>query len=232
MKTNTNSQKQIIFLPIFVILGLVALQIPFSQILGSTQKFSLFDFFGPTTGKFLGPTLGIISVLLVKILEVVVAGKAFDLTTLIRLLPMSLAALYFGSHSAKKGLIAALCLLAFILHPIGREVWYFSLYWLIPIFASFNKERLSFKALGSTFTAHAVGSVSFLYAFQLPAQVWHNLIPIVFYERMTFAAGIWVSFFLFNFALDKATKFLSATFLKSLVDIRYRPSWKFLRFYS
>jgi len=44
-------------------------------------------------------------------------------------------------------------------------------------------------ALSSSFIAHAVGSVIWLYSLSMPAEKWIALIPIVAVERFIFAAG-------------------------------------------
>jgi len=54
------------------------------------------------------------------------------------------------------------------------------------------------RALGATFTAHAVGGALWIWVFALPAPVWISLIPIVALERSLFALGICVSFVLVN----------------------------------
>jgi len=186
-----NKKSNLILLPVFIILGIVALQIPFTKIIGSTQKFSLFDFIAPVAGGFLGSGLGFISIVAVKIFELIFSHKVLDLTTILRLLPLPLAALYFGSKSKLRAIIPVVCMILFISHPQGRQAWYYSLYWLFPIADSFINK---FKSLGATFTAHAVGSVVFLYAFNLQAAVWKSLIPVVAIERLQFALGIWLSY--------------------------------------
>lgn len=185
------NNKKLLFVPLFVILGMIALQIPFTKIIGSTQKFSLFDFIAPIAGGFLGAGFGFIAIVAVKVFELVFSNKVLDLTTILRLLPLPMAALYFGSKSKFRALIPLACMILFIAHPQGRQAWYYSLYWLIPITDSFINK---FKSLGSTFTAHAVGSVVFLYAFNLNAVVWKSLVPVVAMERIQFALGIWLSY--------------------------------------
>lgn len=220
--------KKILFVLFFTLLGLLALQIPVSKIIGSTQSFSLFDFFAPTVGAFINSFGGLISVFLVKVIDLLVVKKSIDIISIFRLLPLPLAAFYFGSMSRKKGLIALICMLLFIFHPIGKQVWAYSLYWLIPIFASFFPKRLLLKSLGSTFTAHAVGSVIFLYTVKLPPQVWKSLIPIVFMERLNFTIGIYLSYFIFNLILNYLAKLLKSRNIRLLVNKDYLPSKKFL----
>ena len=223
---------KIIFVFLFSLLGLIALKIPVSRIVGSGQSFSFFDFFAPTVAMFLGTLPGAISVLLVKLFDLIFISRKIEAVSLLRLLPLPLAAFYFGSKSKKRSLIAIICIILFIVHPVGRQAWVYSLYWLIPIFACFFPKRLFLKSLGSTFTAHAVGSTIFLYAFQLPTAVWKGLIPVVFVERVGFALGIYLSYFVFNVSLNFLLRVLRFEKLYFLVKKEYLPSWKFLLRYS
>jgi len=91
----------------------------------------------------------------------------------------------------------------FALHPVGGQAWVYSLYWLIPVIATFFPERLAGRALGATFTAHAVGSVAYLYMFQSTPAFWLALIPVVAVERLLFASGISVSYVALNSLLAK-----------------------------
>lgn len=93
----------------------------------------------------------------------------------------------------------ALAIIAFNLHPIGRTVWYYSLFWTIPyLVLPLTNRFLLLRSLGSTFTAHAVGGAVWIWAFNMPASVWQSLIPIVFLERALFALGISASYLLIN----------------------------------
>lgn len=225
------TKKQILFIIIFIVLGLTISQIPISSIVGSKQSFTPFEFLGPTSGMFLGPWAGAISVFFVKLFDVLVKHQTFDVTTVIRFFPMIFAAIYFGIAKSKKIILAIplLCIVLFMLHPEGRQAWYYSLYWLIPIVCFFKKDRLALNALGSTFTAHAVGSIAFIYAFNLSAPVWVSLIPVVFMERMLFCAGIWVFYLAINSILDWLVEKRKISVLRVLVDPNYVLSKKFFK---
>jgi hypothetical protein len=122
-----------------------------------------------------------------------------DIGTIIRFLPMLFAVLYFARKDKFNLIIPVIAIIAFISHPIGLTVWYYALFWTIPIVAYFLRDRFIFaRALGATFTAHAVGGALWIWAFALPAPVWISLIPIVAMERMLFALGICVSFVAVN----------------------------------
>ena len=231
---NKSSKRIILAVLIFTVIGLIAIQIPFNKIIGSEQFFSMFEFMGPSAGMLIGAWPGAISAIFVKAINTVATGGEWDLTTIIRLFPMALAALYFGAKPKNKKLVALIpvaCMIAFWLHPEGRQAWYYALYWLIPVLASLKSERLILNSLGSTFTAHALGSVAFLYAFNLPAAVWLGLIPIVFVERLMFTAGIAASYLVFNNVLNWLDKRLNVKIFHSLVNEHYLLNKKLVRKY-
>ena len=223
-------KKKLIYLSIFIGLGFILLQISFTNIIGSDQKFSLFDFFAPTIGMFLASFWGAISVVIIKFANALISGQNIDTITIIRFFPLALAALYFGVQKYKKlvAIIPIICMIMFIMHPEGRGAWFFSLYWLIPVVAVFAKKSLIFNSLGATFTAHAVGSTAFLYALNLPSGVWIALIPIVFLERMLFTGGIAVSYIRINTMGNCVANKFSIISLKKLVRPEYTFSKKLL----
>lgn len=223
-------QKQkIFFVIIFTILSLIAFQIPISKIIGSSQSFTLFELLAPIGGMFLGPLFGGLSAFFVRLINIVLLRQSLDLLTVIRFLPAVLAAAYFGMKTKKTALIFPICIVLFLLNPIGRQAWLYPMIWLIPFFASFGKKRLVLNSLGATFTSHAVGSTIFLYAFGLTPQIWLALIPVVFIERGIFTAGIWLSFTVVNTVLDKLSKIEFAKFLGQFVKKDYVLSQEFLR---
>ncbi len=205
----TKLQKTLFFLILFSVLGFIALQIPFNKILGSNVSFTLFDFFGPMAGAFLGPVLGVASVFAVEIFNIWVKHTPLTTSTIIRLFPTLFAVFYFAVIAKKKQsgrwilAVPILCIIAFIAHPIGRQVPYYPLlFWWIPVAAYFKRNNLFLKSLGATFTAHAVGSTAFLWALNLPVEVWRNLPPIVVAERLLFASGIAASFVIVKYTLS------------------------------
>ncbi|MCX6722599.1 MAG: hypothetical protein NT094_00850 [Candidatus Staskawiczbacteria bacterium] len=225
-------KRKILFLAIFTILGLIAFQVVVNKIVGSSQNFTLFELLGPTGGTFLGPILGAISVFFVRALNVIILHQKLDLLTVIRFLPMMLAAVYFGIKTKKTAIIFPICIALFLLNPIGRQAWMYSMIWLIPFFATFFNKRRILKSLGATFTAHAVGSVIFLYTFGLTPAMWIALIPVVFIERGVFTLGIWTSCLVLNNVLDKLTNLKMVSFLKPLVNENYLISQKFFKSFA
>ena len=94
-------------------------------------------------------------------------------------------------------LLPMLLFLAYQMSPNGH--WIYSLYWLIPIFLPvLMPKNLFARSLSSTFVAHAIGSVAFLYLFDTTPEFWLSLIPIVALERLTFATGISLSYVVMN----------------------------------
>lgn len=215
------NNKKIFFVLVFAVLSLLAYNINFSPLLGTNnQSFTVFQFFAPTSGFFLGPFLGAASVLLAQIASFVLLGKSVSAFGLARFVPMLVAAFYFGTRKKKLvGIVPVACMALFVLHPVGRQAWFYSLYWVIPIVAAFFKERLFLKSLGSTFTAHAIGSVAFLYLIPTTPILWVALIPIVFVERVLFAMGISASFVCFNSLLSWVDARLPVHFVR--IDPKY-----------
>lgn len=205
----TNLQKKLFFLALFSIIGFISLQIPFNKIMGSNVSFTLFDFFAPIAGGFLGSVFGIASVFAVEVINLFIKHTPLTTGSVIRLFPTLFAVLYFAYVSKKKFsgkwllIIPVLCILAFIAHPIGRQVPYYALmFWLIPVIAYFKRDNLFIKSLGSTFTAHAVGGAAWIWVFNLPAAVWKGLIPVVITERLLFATGIAASYIIMKYTLS------------------------------
>lgn len=111
-------------------------------------------------------------------------------------LPTLTGALYFsllGKNKFYTRLAAALpafvCMTLFWLHPVGQLAVFYPLYWIIPVLvALIDQKNFFLQALGSTFTAHAVGSVFWLYGGLLATPAaWTALIPVVALERFGFA---------------------------------------------
>lgn len=190
--------KQLVFFILFTLLGFLSLQVPFNKLAGSNVSFTLFDFFAPIAGAFLGPIFGIASVLTVMIANNLLKEVPWTTGAIIRLFPTLFAVYYFAMISKKSGkwilAVPVLAIIAFLAHPNGRQVPQYTLFWVIPIIAYKFRNNLYIKSLGSTFTAHSVGGAAWIWAFNLPASVWQGLIPVVISERLLFAAGIAASF--------------------------------------
>ena len=210
--------RKTIFLVIFSVLAIFAMNINFSRLTGTeNQFFTVFQFFGPIVGAFLGPFIGILAVLLAEVGNMLIFGKSFTLLSVLRLLPMLFATYYFATRKDKLNLrswsswatiiIPLIAIATFITHPVGRTVWFFSLFWTIPIIITLLPPVYSnnpwLKGLGATFTAHAIGGAIWIWTVPMTTEAWILLIPVVAYERFLFALGIGASYILFNTLLDK-----------------------------
>ena len=216
--------RKLVFILLFSGLVLVGNSINFSKLVGAeNQFFTLFQFFGPIAGGFLGPLVGAASVLVAEIIDFVIKGKALEPINILRLAPMLFAAWYFGTKKdAFKDVSVAvpiLAIAAFVLHPVGAQVWWFSLYWTIPLIVKFLPDRLFLRSLGATFTAHAVGGALWVWSVPMTPAQWNALIPIVAYERLLFALGITASYIAMNTLLSKVPEKLRAPHVR--IDPRY-----------
>ncbi len=218
---NWIDKRKALFLGAFIVLALAAYQLRFSTILGvPSESFSFFQFLGPIGSQLFSVPLGVASVLVVEVLNFALSGKVLDGITLLRFFPMAFAAAYFGfklSENKKENnlrhkvrhrailLVPLACMVLFVLHPEGRQAWFYSLFWLIPpVAALWFEKSLIARALGATFTAHAVGATAFIWAFNIPAATWMTLVPVTAFERGFFALGIAASVVAFSTALDAA----------------------------
>jgi hypothetical protein len=189
---------KILFIGLFTLLGLMALQVPFTTVLGSNVKFTLFDFLAPTAGAFLGTAPGIISVLLMQIINVIIHGGRFtEIAGFIRLFPILMGVFYFSKSRKINVLFPILAIIAFNLHPIGRSAWQYSMFWLIPVAAHFFRKNLFLRSLGATFAAHSLGGALWVWAFGLSREMWLTLIPQTMMERLLMAGGICLFYLLF-----------------------------------
>ncbi len=203
----------LLFLIGFSVVVFFSQKINLATLVGAqNQFFTLFQMVGPLAAMFLGPVVGVVSVLIAEIAEFLVSGKAWTLVNLLRLLPMLFAAYYLGVSKEKfqfrnlwiSLIVPLLAIGAFVLHPVGRTVWYFALFWTIPIIVKILPAKIGhnlyLRGLGTTFTAHAIGGAIWIYTIPMSATQWQALVPIVIVERCIFAAGIAVSYVLVNTA--------------------------------
>jgi len=168
---------------------------------------------------FLGPVFGAVAIIFARSADLLINGAEFTVFDIARIFTMVFAAWYFVNYKKNYAMLAipAIAMAMFFLHPIGSQVWYYALYWLIPIAAFFLRENLWLRSLGASFTAHAVGSIAFLYTFTTSPELWLMLIPIVAIERFVFATGIASSYYIFNTVLNK----FFSTSRDVLIDKRY-----------
>ncbi|MDO8486972.1 MAG: hypothetical protein Q7S45_01605 [Candidatus Curtissbacteria bacterium] len=202
----SNFKNKIIFVAIFAVLGFLLLQLPVNNLIGTKARLTFFDMFYPISGAFLGGIWGMFAVSLMQVVNLAFHGfngvkttSILALFATIRLLPMIAGVLVFSKSGKKTLAIPAIAILAFLANPVGREVWYFTLFWFIPFVVwPFRSRFLVARSLATTFASHAVGGAVWVWAFPTTPAYWTMLIPIVALERSIFALGMSASYLLAN----------------------------------
>lgn len=92
------------------------------------------------------------------------------------------------------------CMALFYFSPVGSEAWLYSSYWLIPVACCMFSLGIVGRALKSTFIAHAIGSVIWVYLIPMSPQAWLALIPVVAIERLFTVAWSLVMIGLLSYA--------------------------------
>jgi hypothetical protein len=193
------------FAVLFAAVFLVASKTKMLPILGTDLNFSIGAMFGPITASVLGIGFGLGSIVLADVVGIAIGLYSLEsIYYLATFVPALIASLYFArsfKDDRKTALIPIACMAAFLANPIGREVWFYSLFWLIPAATVFFKKNIDgvlrhpalkvySQSLGSAFTDHAVGSVVYLYLLNIPSQFWIAAIPMTIIERLIIALGI------------------------------------------
>jgi len=139
-----------------------------------------------------GGAFGVVLLFALRVLKIVIFKNSFCVSYWAQIIPGIFGGLYWSGYSfAIRCVVPALCILLFVLHPIGFWAAPYSFYWLLPIVVYASKtHNLFLHALGSTFVAHAAGSVIWLYTVPMTSALWLSLIPVVLVERVIFASGI------------------------------------------
>ncbi len=167
--------------------------------------FSGINLIGPLTGIQSFSFLGLALFLLRRL----ITGVGF-FTPLSYHIPTIFASAYWASSSALIRLfVPLLCMILFIMHPIGYQVPFYTLYWLIPIVLYFfSHKSIIVQALGSTFVAHAVGSVLWIYTLPTVPAYWYALMPVVAVERLLLCSGMIILHAVGGYAVKHLEKFV------------------------
>ncbi len=190
MNHNTIAQRGLASIAYTSLLSLLS-YVKCSFVVGSWHMFfSAMNCAAPLAGTFLGVSgSGMVYVLktVLRVCTVGIAGASF-----FHGIPTLCASLYLGTtHWSVRIALPMVCMLLFWLHPVGFAAGAYALYWLIPVAVFYtNSHNMFLNALGSTFIAHAVGSVIWLYTVPMASATWLALIPVVAIERLCFATGM------------------------------------------
>ena len=189
----------------FNMVALLTFRCSFFSLWGTpASHFSFNNFFAPTQTAFLGTGLGLAMIMLFKGVTCLFYGiPFFALTPFLRLFPTLAVSACFGKKSKLMLILPITAFILFNIHPEGRAAWMYSLMWVIPVvcYRYYNSSVLV-RSFGATFAAHAVGSVLWLYVFNLPAATWIALIPVAIAERCALALGMAGTYVLFNKCYD------------------------------
>ncbi|MBN1896623.1 MAG: hypothetical protein JW789_02740 [Candidatus Aenigmarchaeota archaeon] len=200
---------KIMFAVLFAALFIVLSQTKMFPIMGTEFNFSLAVMFGPALGGLLGMGLGAATIVLSQVIGVAIGMYSADsLISIAVFFPILFGSLYFARSfrgDRRLMIIPIAMMIAFMAHPIGQQVWFYSLFWVIPLVViQFKKQIDSLLkhpiaqtysySLGTAFVDHSVGSVMYLWAFAIPAEMWIAAIPVTLFERLLIALGITFSF--------------------------------------
>ncbi|HEV2601144.1 MAG TPA: hypothetical protein VGT41_02500 [Candidatus Babeliales bacterium] len=159
-----------------------------SLIIGSqTLFFSASSIVVPVLGAYAGVANSLAVALLRLLFVGMVGAKGLALVV-----PGFFASLYWNTqHWLVRLAVPVVCFALFVTHPVGMYAAPYAFYWFIPMILYFTPNKNIFlTALASTFTAHAVGSVIWLYTVPMSAAAWLALIPLVAVERLCFSVGM------------------------------------------
>jgi hypothetical protein len=184
----------VFLLTVFIVL-MCTLKI--SYIWGSAgASFSLGNSIRPLIGLY-GGLPGIVLYAAYYILKGFWFGTYF-MNPLFLHIPTMCSALYWAWDSwiIKVG-IPIVCIILFMIHPVGSQALFYTLFWLIPLaIYLLPQKNVLLHALASTFIAHAVGSVLWLYWIPMNPELFVGLIPIVLIERLVFATGMTLTYYM------------------------------------
>lgn len=179
---------------VFIAASIAASLVRFTPFLAGKLNFTLFDLYAPIAGGLFGAGFGALAVLAASLGNLVLQ-HSYSLAGALHLLPVLFGVWYFAAKRRLVAIIPVLAILGFWATPVGREVWYYPLFWLIPLVClHFKDKSVWVNALGATFTAHAAGGVLWALFLVPPASVWQALIPVVIAERLIFTVTIVLSY--------------------------------------
>lgn len=175
---------------IFAITSCFARFIHFGHLVFSLHYISCSSIVLPVAAAHGGLTSSLCSILLYIAYKSISIGISHSLV--LYHIPSFLASIYWNNSSRiLRAILPLLCMILFIVHPIGSSIWYYSLYWIIPMtLSAIAPETPLYRAFASSFALHACGSVLWIYCLEVPAQAWISVMPLVLFERTLVACGM------------------------------------------
>lgn len=102
------------------------------------------------------------------------------------------------------------CIALFVLHPVGAQVSWYSLLWLIPAIILWVKPtHFFYHALASTLTSHAVGTILWLWLTPTTVNFWITLFPCALIERLLFALCMTGYYYALMYTQQACSQFLN-----------------------
>ncbi|MGE0207035.1 MAG: hypothetical protein AB7R69_04255 [Candidatus Babeliales bacterium] len=188
------NKKTMVFLTKVALSNLVLVALSFlkvNTIIGAPAAyFSLAILGGPLVGLYAGVSCA--GVLYAARFLIKFFAYGLELSPINMYIPTLCGAAYWsGNRLFFRLLLPLLCMVLFLVHPVGNQAWAYSLYWLIPVALYwFSQEYVVLHALANSFIMHAVGSVIWLYCVPMSAEHFMALIPVVLVERMIIALSM------------------------------------------
>lgn len=189
------STKTLISLTLWLTALIASSYIPLTSLSGSFRHIlSGINFVLPVAGGLFGISMVCSLVSSLWLLKTLFLSKALTFG-----IPSACAMLSWASNSNNStakivhflvnALLPAICMAVFMIHPASSAAWPYALYWLIPIaiWATRAATNSLLAALQSTFIAHAVGSVMWVFLVPMAPSQWLALIPVVAVERLGIA---------------------------------------------
>lgn len=179
-------KKYLTMIPYFLLV-FVARLVPFNWIIGSQgSSFSWTTMIAPVIAKQCGFSWICLFFISTKVWTIISV-----LMFLLHRTPLVFASFAYRSrHWITSFFVPAICMLLFVSHDHSCGAWFYSLFWLIPMILHFTPNSIATRALASSFIAHGVGSVVWLYVMNISSEIWISLIPVVIIERFLMAAGM------------------------------------------
>ena len=215
-KLNTNCSPVLKHLNIIGAI-LLAKLVKFSYLVGSQASFfSGINIIAPMAGV-LGGLSGSLVALSTKLIWGLITGAGL-LGLILGYLPHLVASYYWCTKFRLFRILYPLaCLVTFVtgtslIYGFGASAGLYSCLWLIPaVIGTLNTNNRFLLALGSTFCAHATGSLIWLTLVPMTNLQWVSLMPVALIERCLFAAGMYAVYLLFNYFKISNLVFTSTT---------------------
>lgn len=203
---NTNRTVRINASLLSLSLMIIARWVKLSFIVGSKGVlFSAAQMVTPLTGFYGGWRMSGLAFVIHVLMHCVIKSAIIP-TVLVYHIPSFCASLFLSTPFRLRIIMPLGCIILFLLHPVGWLSSWYALFWLLPVLVSLLPNLPFFmQALGATFTAHAAGTLVYLYLGNITScEQFYMLVPLVFVERLLFALGMTLVYYGVNFIAQRS----------------------------